>query len=190
MKEVFLYLSHNLISRSRVGGRAPDIEYKEGYLEKYSFFLTISHDEIPTVGDLDISIFVKRGYLVTGDETRFPDIGVDCILHAPAPSRLDEIGRMMVIRESGLAEKGVAIDPDFYFVKIGGSPNLIQDEDYYEMGLVKSGYSFLFEVNEEGYPAEVLDGDYPFNYGALYVYGKTDADGRVFDVVAGFTQYS
>jgi hypothetical protein len=191
MEKTFLYLSNDDYSGSRVGGRAPDLEYKDGYLDSHSFLLTLSHKEIYTIDELSVSIFIRNGYRVTDKDTRFPDIGIDCVMHPPVAKRSDDLGRMSVLNESVLSE-GVekAIDPDFYFIKIGGNPNLIQKERYYENEVIEAGYSFLFEVNEEGYPADALNGDYPFNYGALYVYGKFNDEGRVIGVVAGFTQYS
>lgn len=43
-------------------------------------------------------------------------------------------------------------------------------------------------IDEDYYPDNLLNGNYPFGYGALYIYYKDNKDN--IDVVAGFWQYS
>jgi len=45
---------------------------------------------------------------------------------------------------------------------------------YYFEELHKDGFSFLFQIDEDGYPTDVdfIEGNYPFGFGAVYVYAK------------------
>lgn len=78
-----------------------------------------------------------------------------------------------------------------FLIKFGGSLRLVQDEDYYSERLREEGFSFLFQVDEEGYPETLLreDSSYPFGFGALYIYAKITTD-DIQDPVAGFWQFS
>ena len=190
MSEIRLYLSNNLRSGSRVGGPAPALNYEPGYLDRFRFLCTIGHAHIPTVDGQDISVFVREGFLATDDDNRYPNIGIDCIMHPPAQPRDDDSGRLTDIGEAGLTGQAEAREPEYSAVRIASTPELIQNDPGYAAALIEDGYSFIFELNEEGYDADFVNDNYPFNYGALYVYGKRDATGLVSTVVAGYVQFS
>lgn len=190
MSETRLYLSDDVRSGSRIGGAAPALDYEPGYLDRFRYLCTIAHSHLPTVGGQDISVFVREGFLVSGDDTRYPDIGIDCVMHPPAQPRDDDLGRLADIGEAGLADAGAARDPEYSVIRIAEAPNLIQNEPSHAAALIEAGYSFLFELDEEGYDGGFLNGSYPFNYGALYVYGRRDEAGLVSEVVAGYVQFS
>jgi len=190
LSETRLYLSDHLSTGSRVGGAAPALDYEPGYLERFRYLCTLGHTHVPTVGGQDISVFVRNGFFASDDDTRFPNIGIDCVMHAPAPPRNDNMGRLTDICEARLSEVGEARDSEYSLIRIGAIPKLIQNEPSYAAALVEAGYSFIFELDEEGYDSDLLSGSYPFNYGALYVYGKRNAAGLVSEVVAGYVQFS
>ena len=76
------------------------------------------------------------------------------------------------------------------FIQIGGSPAWIQDEEeYYANELLRRGYSYLLQVNEDRYLPEMIRGNYPFCFGALYLYGKLES-GELSGVPEAFWQNS
>ena len=190
MSERRLYLSDNQTSDSRIGGAAPRLDYEPGYLDRYRYLCTIGHAHLPTVDDQDVSVFVRNGFLVTEDDSRYPNLGIDCVMHPPAAPRDDDLGRLTAIGAAGLSGEEDARDPDYSVIRIAATPQHIQHEPSYAAALVAYGYSFIFELDEEGYDSDFLHESFPFNYGALYVYGRRSAAGLVSEVVAGYIQFS
>jgi len=76
-----------------------------------------------------------------------------------------------------------------FLIKVGGTPVLIQDERYYYERLHENGFEFLFQIDEDGYPPEFIKGNYPFCFGAVYVYAKIIND-SVQDPCVGYWQFS
>lgn len=72
-------------------------------------------------------------------------------------------------------------------VTIGGDPSLIQDEGYYFRDLERDGYEFFMQIDESYYLDGAISGNYPFSYGALYLYMKQGNNG---EVISGFWQHS
>ncbi len=103
-------------------------------------------------------------------------------------------GRLGAIDSGRLTRLEVAAkdigDLSPYFIKVGGMPDLIQRESYFERNLLADGFSFILQVDENGYPDGFVLDDYPFGYGALYVYARWRRPGCFEAVVAGFTQFS
>jgi hypothetical protein len=107
--------------------------------------------------------------------------------------------RQAVSKTPPEAGKGPAQAGDVYavrvrdgapFLRIGGRPDLIQDEASYYDALRKDGYGFFCSADEDGYlKNDMIHGNMPFCYGALYLYAKFE-DGCARDVVAGFWQCS
>ena len=175
--------------RSRVGGNAPAImRERTGYLETHRYLLTISGEDFDFLGGNDLSVFLKNDFVPYGDETSYPNVGIDCVIHSPSAASVDSLGRLKIIGEGRLMRMSDPQTHDGYFLKVGGTPELVQNEPSYERALLEDGYSFVFQVDENGFPDVFLNGNYPFGYGALYVYGKF-RDGRLSEVVPGFTQF-
>ena len=42
--------------------------------------------------------------------------------------------------------------------------------------LEENGYLYLMSIDEDYYPDNLLNGNYPFNYGALYIYYKDNKE--------------
>lgn len=178
---------------SRVGGNPPACFHRPElarYLDTHRYLLTLGDEFSMLTGGYDLSVLLPAGFTVSDDDTRYPDIGIACLLHPPAPAAPATAGRLDAIS----AGKLVRLDPHLgtqYLIKIGGSPDWIQEEpDLYERNLVADGFSFLFQLDEWGYPDDFVAGDYPLSFGGLYVYGKFDDNGMITRVTAGFTQFS
>ena len=60
--------------------------------------------------------------------------------------------------------------------------------EYFYKNLEENGYLYLMSIDEDYYPDNLLNGNYPFDYGALYIYYIDNKDN--IDVVAGFWQHS
>ncbi|KEO79056.1 hypothetical protein MKN04_08280 [Paenibacillus polymyxa] len=78
-----------------------------------------------------------------------------------------------------------------FLIKVGGNPRLIQYEDYYFTKLKEESFSFLFQVDEDGYPETLVQHDYnyPFGFGSLYIFAIIGAT-EIQHPVAGFWQFS
>lgn len=76
-----------------------------------------------------------------------------------------------------------------FLIKFGGKPELIQASPHYYEKLHKDGFEFLFQIDEDGYPIELIEGDLPFGFGAVYVYAKIKDD-IVEDTCVGYWQFS
>ena len=72
----------------------------------------------------------------------------------------------------------------FLFIKAGGVPRYIQQNEFYYKQLLADNYSFFLMIDEEGYIEGVFDD--VFNFGALYLYKHNDTG----EIIAGFWQCS
>lgn len=173
---------------SRVGGGLPAVLLSEPALGRgRRFFLTLSHVDFPALGERDLSVLFDGDFSPFGESTVYPDIGIRCLLHPPCQMTSGTEGIIPELSRGSLFEQGDV--KDSWFIKYGGAPELVQEEDYHQRALLDAGFEFLFQVDEDGYPDGFLSGRYPLCYGALYVFAKFDRTGRVIDVTAGFTQF-
>jgi hypothetical protein len=79
-------------------------------------------------------------------------------------------------------------DVEDYFIKFGGKPYWIQDEEEIYAGkLIKDGYEYFLQIDEDGYLPNMVKGNYPFCFGALYIYGKIE-NKNIGNLIAGFWQ--
>ncbi|WP_259391502.1 hypothetical protein [Paenibacillus sp. 1011MAR3C5] len=72
------------------------------------------------------------------------------------------------ISDGALTNYEKSMDQSF-LIKVGGNPRLIQNKDYYFTKPKEESFSFLFQVDEDGYPETLLQDDYsyPFGFGSL-----------------------
>jgi hypothetical protein len=49
-----------------------------------------------------------------------------------------------------------------YLIKLGGFPILIQDKEHYYRALEQDGFTFIFQVDENGYPEKLVIWKLPF----------------------------
>ncbi len=158
----------------------------------YFFYLSLLHPFNP---EKMISIFVPTDYDEYVEHNIYPDCAIKVIEHSISPeSRKDTFTNPSLIKHS-ISQGKVIGDLDSmelpFLIKVGGTPRLIQQEDYYTTELQQQSFSFLLQVDEEGYPETLLaeDGSYPFGFGALYVYAKIEKN-EITQSVAGFWQFS
>ncbi len=190
-----------------IGGNAPayfDDENKNHLIDQqqairtqlegltYFFYLSLLHPFNP---EKMISIFIPKDYDEYVEHNIYPDCAIKVIEHPISPeSSKDTFTHPSLIKHS-ISQGKVISDLDSmelpFLIKVGGTPRLIQQEDYYTTELQQASFSFFFQVDEEGYPETLLaeDGSYPFGFGALYVYAKIDKN-EIMQPVAGFWQFS
>ena len=77
-------------------------------------------------------------------------------------------------------------DDRFDFLTKSKHPRLIQDESYDMEKLEKEGYEFFVQIDEDYYTEDLINENYIFGYGALYLYRHSENG----TVIVGFWQYS
>ena len=80
-------------------------------------------------------------------------------------------------------------DVPSFLIKFGGTPNLIQTEDYYVNALQRDSMEFLFQIDEQGYASGSIRGNYPFKFGTVYIYAKI-SDKTIKEPCVGYWQFS
>ncbi|MDR1410179.1 MAG: hypothetical protein LBJ12_07995 [Oscillospiraceae bacterium] len=171
------------------GGNAPayfddkanlvhDAEYQ------YSFYMAF----VNPVNERMLSVFIPD-FSVYNQYSIYPDCAIKVIEHAvSAESAL----ALYMLRgpEPTLRKSYLSLGTNEpAFLHIGGEPNLIQNNEDYEVALLKDGYQFFGMANEEYYTTDLVRGNYPFCYGAVYFYAKINQD-SITDIRAGFWQNS
>ncbi len=184
-----------------IGGNAPVffddaqhlIHEHDGRLS-YFFYLTLVH---PFKPDQMIYIFVPADYDDYLEHNIYPDCSIKVIEHPISIESTEPTFTNPNLIKHDIEPGEVTSDNDNksmespFLIKVGGTPKLIQQEDYYMTDLQQEGFSFFFQVDEEGYPETVIaeDGSYLFGFGALYIYAKIEND-EIGQPVAGFWQFS
>lgn len=160
---------------SWIGGRAPAFfDDKEDLINnsdrKYHFYLSLVN---PLQKSQMLSIFIPIDFEDYLDNNIYPNCSILLIEHPITPeSDLDIFTNPGLVKHSidngEIVSEKVAMNQSF-FIKMGGYPRLIQDEEYYLSELTNDSFDFMFQVDEDGYPRTVVKGNMPFNFGALYV---------------------
>jgi len=133
-----------------------------------------------------LSVLIHQDFNTLLHNNIYPSIAVKVIEHEHSETGNDKDKAVLDLGLSSISEYAETQEDHFLFIKIGGEPQLIQDENYYCNDLEKNGYFFFLQIDEEGYPDNLLNGNYPFGFGALYLYKHKVTE----EVVAGFWQYS
>jgi len=169
---------------------------------EYRFYLTFNN---PINNENAFSIFIPKKYSDRIDNNRYPNCSLKIFEHKISAESENSILKMNEINRHYLKfieeveeekfqkqyteEFNETVDDSYSaLVKFGGNPVLIQEEVYYYEQLLDDGYVFLFQIDEDGYPDSLVS-EYPFGYGALYVYGKMN-NGTTNDVIVGYWQFS
>jgi hypothetical protein len=180
MKELFakcIPFDNNV--KGRIGGNPPQL-VEERMPSEYMFYATLVH---PEKENMMLSILIHNNFETLIENNIYPSIAVKVIEH-----EYSEMGSNLNKAIAGLSINSISgykemQDSNFQFIKIGGEPRFIQYRDYYYEELVRNGYSFFLQIDEEGYSQDM---EYVFMYGALYLY-RHNVTG---EVIAGFWQYS
>jgi hypothetical protein len=170
---------------------------------EYSFYLTI---ENPIDTENAISIFIPKNFNDRINNNEHANCSIKIFEHKITGEsnnsffRNDkEINKNYIKFDGKTDEEKIdtqytvdfdeTVDESFGFlIKFGGKPVHIQGNQYYYEALHNKGYTFIFQIDEDGYPNDFVK-TYPFNYGALYIYGKIN-DNIVNDIIVGYWQYS
>lgn len=165
--------------KARIGGEPPVIIENE-IPKEYNFYAVLNH---PDKMGMMISVLINNEFDVLLENNIYPNISVRVLEH-----EYSEIGtrKDKCIEELGIysiSEYSTNNESEFLFIKAGGEPRLIQPKKYFFEKLLEDNYSFLLQIEEEGY----FDGmDYVFMYGALYLYRHNTTN----EIIAGFWQTS
>lgn len=142
-----------------------------------------------------ISIFISEDYEKYLDKNIYPNCSIKVIEHPISKESVKEMfthsGLIKhVISDGEISKDENSFDPSF-LVKLGGNPRLIQNEDYYFMKLKGDSFSFLFQIDEDGYPETLPHPNchYPFGFGSLYIFAQIGMT-EIQHPVAGFWQFS
>ncbi len=183
MKEVFAKcIPFNNNKKGRIGGNPP-ILIQNQVPNEYKFYATLVH---PEKTNKMLSILIHQNFETLITNNIYPNIAVKVFEHDfSAESNFNEKSIKDISTASISDYKNQLNNDDFPLIRVGGEPVFIQHKDYYKQ-LVNDNYSFLLQIDEEGYSDDLLTGDYPFSYGSLFLY-KQNATG---EVIAGFWQYS
>ncbi|MBR2565165.1 MAG: hypothetical protein IKE29_11150 [Paenibacillus sp.] len=180
-----------------IGGNAPgffddqDDFIHEG-TQRYVFYLTIIH---PFKPENMISIFIPEDYEEYLKNNIYPNCSIKVIEHPisteSTKQRFTNPGLIKHIISDGVLSNDEKSMDQSFLIKVGGNPRLIQDEDYYYTKLREESFSFLLQVDEDGYPETLIKQDYNylFGFGSLYIFailGTTEIQRPV----AGFWQSS
>ena len=182
-------IDYNIIFKNRIGGNIPIyFENRLDFLTDYLFYAIIEH---PQINNKVISIFIPKEYSFMLKENIYPNCSIKVFIHDySAESGIDIYTNRNLTRKS--IDNFIEIEEKNYqgnLIKIGGSPILIQNEDYYSTKLISDGYSFFMQIDEDFYTDDMLTGNYPFGYGCLYLYCKYNKE-QINEIISGFWQYS
>ncbi|MGY5958888.1 DUF1963 domain-containing protein [Kosakonia sp. BK9b] len=168
----------------RIGGNIPQyFTDKLSEIEGLKFYINFQH---PENSQLFISIFVPQEYDVLLENNIYPACAVKVFVHPYTGESTNKNYTIERINQSYIIGFNERETDDFGFITKSEHPKLIQDEECYYKNLKHDDYQFFVQIDEDFYPPDVIDGDYIFGYGALYLYkNKTDES-----IVAGFWQYS
>jgi hypothetical protein len=177
-----------------IGGNPPkyfdDILVSEEGVS-YTFYLTIQN---PFDAEKLISIFIPAEYDYYSKYNIYPNCSIKVFEHKKTSEseslnfRSSFMMNKRYIVESKICDTDDAIN-DFYLVKFGGMPDLIQDKEHYYKALSDNNFEFLFQIDESGYPDDLIIGNAPFNFGSLYIYAEI-TDSKFINPIAGFWQFS
>ncbi|GEM_PF-6101289 len=93
------------------------------------FLLTLAAADFYELGGKDLSVVIRANFLPTAPDTIYPNIGIQCFLHESSrESSCTATAMESIVRGSLSPVPGDGL----YFIKYGGSPELLQKELYYE----------------------------------------------------------
>lgn len=177
---------------SWIGGNAPVFfDDKTDLIPKdYYFYLSLAN---PCQQDRMVSIFVPADFEEYLQNNIYPNCSIKIINHPVSSESTENIFTHPEINKHAISDGRIISNEESmeksFFIKFGGTPRLIQDENYYVSQLTEDSLAFLFQVDEDGYPDTLLEGNYPFGFGALYIYSEI-TDNKIHNPIAGFWQFS
>ena len=131
----------------------------------YTFYLTFQH---PFHKEQMISIFIPD-YETYLNYDIYPECAIKVFEHPFTEQSNLSLLRTPFIQEQQYIVKTKICDTnqaikERSLIKFGGTPDLIQNKSFYYEALHNDGYKFLFQINENGYPDNLIKGNYPFQF--------------------------
>ena len=175
------------ISLNRIGGNIPKyFDDKQDCISEMMFYGCFEH---PLKTNFVLSIFLPKNHDIMLDNNIYPNCAIKVFTHPKSEeSKITSFTNMDLNRIYFEPYRKANSDDLSGLVTVGGELQLIQEEEYYYKDLEENGYLYLMSIDEDYYPDNLLNGNYPFDYGAFYIYYKDNKDN--IDVVAGFWQHS
>jgi len=180
-----------------IGGNAPAYFDDKSELfneteSEYRFYLCFVS---PLDNNNMISIFIPKEYENRVSKNIYPNCSLYAFEHPNSEESLASTYTEFAIVKHYISE-GIIVSEEQafntpFFIKYGGNPFLIQEEEYYYIELEKDTYSFLCQIDEDGYPDGVFDSrtSLPFGFGAVYLYAIVTED-SIKNPIVGYWQYS
>jgi hypothetical protein len=150
---------------SRIGGAPPDTfdtAPLQDAIAGYQYLFTLSDTFSAFIGGNDLSVFLPANYEEYSSQPHYPSFKLKCIIH-PHSAGYSNNKQLIypALKAGSLVELPKVAETSSdeevaYFLKIGGLPYLLQDENYYYEGLEAAGYQFVFQLDENGLTADFL----------------------------------
>ena len=177
------------ISLNRIGGNIPKyFDDKQDCISEMMFYGCFEH---PLKTNFVLSIFLPKNHDIMLDNNIYPNCAIKVFTHPKSEeSEITSFTNMDLNRIYFEPYRKANSDDLSGLVTVGGELQLIQEEEYFYKHLEENGYLYLMSIDEDYYPDNLLNGNYPFNYGKLYIYYKEKDNKGNIDVIAGFWQYS
>ncbi|TDP91714.1 hypothetical protein EDF62_2333 [Leucobacter luti] len=177
---------------ARLGGAPPTVIETHPLLESHRYVLTLAAGCASWTGGREVSVVLRAGFSIEDEDLVYPELAMRAIVHDPSPRGVrDDLG-WPGLRATSLVEPPAAASTP-PLVRVDDAPVLIQGELAYSDAVRADGHRFLFQIDEEGWPASGELGDiveeYLWGYGSVYFYGTPGVDGTVHGVVAGFIDF-
>ncbi|MEK4425008.1 hypothetical protein [Solibacillus sp. FSL K6-1523] len=194
---IFQLNKNQNVGNGWIGGNAP--VYFDDKSELFSELGSDYHFYLCFVNPLDrnnmLSIFIPKEYKNRVSKNIYPNCSLYVFEHPVSKESLDstytEFGMVKhYISEGIFVNEEQAFETSF-FIKFFGDPIHIQEEEYYYSELEKDGYSFLCQIDEDGYPSGLFNSDtsFSFGFGAVYLYAMM-TENSIKDPIVGYWQYS
>ena len=194
---IFMGRKFNDGDTSWIGGNAPTYfddqkDFQSKYGSKYYFYLSLVNPLNPT---MMFTIFFPRDYDEYLENNKYPNCAILLVEHPVSNESSTDVFTNPNMKKYAIGKCGVinndTSEHQIFLVKFGGTPEHIQNKNFYTKELVADSFEFLFQIDEQGYPEEddFIQGNYPFSYGALYIYAQIKNE-NVTDPVVGYWQFS
>ncbi|WP_068984829.1 hypothetical protein [Lysinibacillus xylanilyticus] len=182
---------------SWIGGNAPAYfddqkDFQSRYGSKYYFFLSLVN---PLNSAMMFTIFFPREYDEYLENNKYPNCTILLVEHPVSNESSKDVFTNPDMKKYAVVNCGVinndTSDNEIFLIKFWGTPEHIQNKNFYTKELVADSFEFLFQIDEQGYPEEddFIQGNYPFSYGAIYIYAQIKNE-NVMDPIVGYWQFS
>lgn len=168
----------------RIGGNIPKIfNDKANEIAGYNFYISF---QIPENRQEYISILVPQNYDEMLKDNIYPNCAIKAFTHSFSEESENDEYTLHGVIKSFITGYDETDSEQFDFITFSETPNLIQDEEYYQKKLAQDKYKFYCQIDEDYYPDDLNLENYIFGYGSLYLYKSTITG----SIIAGFWQYS